>query len=438
MSNFITFGCWNRGNCIPGRELSNPLSRVIAKMDSYIPTLKMGPSFLCIAGDNYYPHIAGKGADKKKYLSIPDLRSGFECLSKFQKRHHDIPIDIIAGNHDTENTNNMSVAQIPGSPPLIEPCIITKAEIEYTSDPMNFTMFNYRVMGNTLIIMIDSNIYCEKITTAELMCYALLVEHTLSKLQLPQLHDGTRTPITNVSQLKAIQLAWLENMYDVIRRDKTEFKNVMIVAHHPLALYKIKEDKSRYEIVKPDYLGFCYSIYHYLKTLYGAVHLFYSCADLHTYQSGIVTINFGGAPITINQEIAGTGGTELEGKNADFECAAKYEHDDERKRTSASLVKYRMTKIDHNHGFLHWSHNKTGMLSAMFVPVDGSSESESESESGSRSRSTSGRASASASGRASAREGGTKRRMQRASKRRRQRTFKRGRRMRRSRSRSRH
>jgi hypothetical protein len=271
--------------------------------------------------------------------------------------------------------------------------------------------------------MIDSNIYCEKITTAELMCYALLVEHTLSKLHLPQLHDGTL--ITNVSQLKAIQLAWLENMYHVIRRDKTEFKNVMIVAHHPLALYKIKEDKSRYEIVKPDYLGFCYSIYHYLKTLYGAVHLFYSCADLHTYQSGIVTINFGGAPITINQEIAGTGGTELEGKNADFECAAKYEHDDERKRTSASLVKYRMTKIDHNHGFLHWSHNKTGMLSAMFVPVDGSSES----ESGSASRSRS------ASGRASAREGGTKRRRQRTSRRGRQRTSKRGRSKRQRRSR---
>ena len=430
MSNFITFGCWNRGNCNPGRELSNPLSRVIAKMDSYIPTLKMGPSFVCIAGDNYYPHIAGKGADKKKYLSIPDLRSGFECLSKFQKRHRDIPIDIIAGNHDTEGTKKMIVTQIPGLPPVTEPCIITKAEIEYTSDPMNFTMFNYRVMRNTLVIMIDSNIYCEKITAAELECYALLVEHTLSKLNLPQLHDGTS--ITSVSQLKAIQLAWLENMYDVIRDDKTEFKNVMIVAHHPLALYKIKEEKSRYEIVKADYLGFCYSIYHYLKTLYGAVHLFYSCADLHTYQSGIVTINFGGAPITINQEIAGTGGTELEEKNADFECAAKYEHDDERKRTSASLVKYRMTKIDHNHGFLHWSHNKTGMLSAMFVPVDSESGSASASESGS------GSGSASRSASRSAREGGTKRRRQRTSKRRRQRTFKRGRSKRQRRSRSRH
>ncbi len=35
MSNFITFGCWNKGNCKPGPGLSNPLSRVIAKMDSY-------------------------------------------------------------------------------------------------------------------------------------------------------------------------------------------------------------------------------------------------------------------------------------------------------------------------------------------------------------------------------------------------------------------
>jgi hypothetical protein len=421
MSNFITFGCWNKWYCNPGPELSNPLSIVIAKMDDFITKLKDPPAFVCIAGDNYYPDIRteppleGEEKGKKtKTLSVPELQSGFECLSEFQKRHRSIPIDIIAGNHDIEGTKKMTV--IPASVPVTEPCIITKSEIESTMHrrKMNFTMFNYRVINNTLVIMLDSNIYCESLGSDELQCYALLVEHTLSKLQLPQLHDGT--PITNVSQLKAIQLAWLENMYDVIRRDKTEFKNVMIVAHHPLALYKIKEDKSRYEIVKPDYLGFCYSIYHYLKTLYGAVHLFYSCADLHTYQSGIVTINFGGAPITINQEIAGTGGTELEGKNADFECAAKYEHDDERKRTSASLVKYRMTKIDHNHGFLHWSHNKTGMLSAMFVPVDGSSE----------------------SGSASGSSGGTKRRRQRASKRRRQRTFKRGRRMRRSRSRSRH
>lgn len=370
MSNFITFGCWNKWYCNPGPKLSNPLSNVIAKMDSYIHTLgsKNKPSFICVAGDNYYPEIVGKGKDKKKHLSFPDLKSGFECLKQFHVTHRDIPIDIIAGNHDTEKTSHMVI--IPPddtSPGQRDPCLITKAEIESTRDTptMNFTMFNYRVMGDTLVIMVDSNIYVETIDASELKCYAELVDHTLSILNLRKLHHHG-SPITNVNQLKAIQLAWLETVYEAIVGH--EFKNVMIVAHHPLASYKIKDEDFRYDKVDPDYAGFCYSIYHYLKNFNGAVHFFYSCADLHTYQSGIVTINFGADPITINQEIAGTGGTALEKEHADFDSAGK--HESKRKTTRGLVLEYQMTNAHHSHGFLHWS-DKSGKLSARFIPVEG-------------------------------------------------------------------
>jgi len=423
MSNFITFGCWNKGNCNPGPHLSNPLSRVIAKMNGYIHALKKGPSFVCIAGDNYYPDIHtekvevdGKEKDKKiKTLSIPNLQSGFECLKQFHKRHRHIPIDIIAGNHDTEKTSDMVIHDDRPSSGQRDSCLITKTEIQATrgNRTMNFTMFNYRVMENTLVVMVDSNIYCEKLDdAAELNCYALLVDHTRSKL------DGLRSPysrstptiIDSVDQLKTFQEDWLRIMYASISGLK--FANVVIVAHHPIALYKIKNKKCRYEIVPQDYMDFCYGIYTHLRDNNNSRHFFYSCADLHTYQSGTVTIKRASGPITISQEIAGTGGTELEPEyaNADFVCPPQHE---------SGLVDYHMTKIDHNHGFLHWSiHSGSGNLSATFIPIDSD---------------LSGRASE--SGRASAREGGTKRRRQHASKRRRQRTSKRGRSKRQRRSR---
>ena len=431
MSNFITFGCWNKGNCNPGPRVSNPLSRVIAKMDSYIHTLgNAPPSFICVAGDNYYPDIRidkvevdGEEKEKKiKTLSITNLKSGFDCLKQFHESHRHIPIDIIAGNHDIENTNKMTVTQIPGSTPVTEPCIITKAEIESTMHyrMMKFTMFNYRVIKNTLIIMIDSNIYQEDLDAAKLNCYELLVNHTLSTLKLEKLHDGS-PPITDVNQLKAIQSSWLSTVYASISRIK--FANVVIVAHHPFALYKVKNKTCRYDIVKPDYLVFCHSIYKHLRDNNNSRHFFYSCADLHTYQSGIVTINIGGDPITISQEIAGTGGTDLETEIAEIECPSQ----DSRNKPGSTLS-YSMTLIQHSHGFLHWSIEKSGRLAARFIPIDSYS-SKYKGKRKIRRRISSGRSSSgksssgrSSSGRRSSR-GGTKRRS------------KRGRRMRRSRSR---
>jgi hypothetical protein len=420
MSSFITFGCWNKWYCNPGTTVSNPLSVVIATMDEFITTLNAPPAFICIAGDNYYPDIRTdspiEGEEKKrkktKTLSVPDLQSGFECLSEFQKRHRSIPIDIIAGNHDIEGTKKMIVTQIPGAP-VTEPCIITKAEIESTIHHrnLNFTMFNYRIINNTLVIMLDSNIYCETLDAAELECYALLVDHTLFTLKLEKLHGP---PITHVEQLKALQQSWLDTVYVAISGHTIQ--NVVIAAHHPIAMYKIKNG-CKFHTTSDEYLELCYSIYSKLQRMKSSssiLRFFYSCADLHTYQSGIVTLSSGGIPINIHQEIAGTGGTALEAYVASIadvnsgNCVQKH--------ASTVLVGYEMTNTVHSNGFLHWKiHRKSGNLTAQFIATH-------EPES-SKSKHKSSRTSS----------GGTKRRSQRESKR----HSKYRRRMRRSRSRSR-
>ena len=380
MSNFITFGCWNKWYCDPRPgQLTNPLSNVIARMDAFIGTLQTPPAFVCIAGDNYYPDIRteppveGQEKGKKiKTLSIPDLESGFECLSEFQKRHRGIPIDIIAGNHDIEDTKKMTI--IPASPdteasPDAEAspddgCIITNTEIKATMHhrTMNFTMFNYRIIHTTLVIMLDSNIYCETLDDNELQCYTLLVNHTISTLNLKKLHY--ESPIANVGQLKTLQQSWLDIMYDAIRGHTIQ--NVVIVAHHPIAMYKIKNG-CKFQTTYDEYLKFCYSVYSNIQKMKrNTLQFFYSCADLHTYQAGVVTLLSGDIPITIRQEIAGTGGTALEESVAsisDVEQCAK-------KHASAVLVGYDMTNVVHSYGFLHWRINsKSGNLTARFIPT---------------------------------------------------------------------
>ena len=408
MSNFITFGCWNKWYCDPRPgQLTNPLSNVIAKMDEFIGTLKTRPAFVCVAGDNYYPDIRteppveGQEKGKKiKTLSIPDLESGFECLSEFQKRHRGIPIDIIAGNHDIEDTKKMTI--IPASPDT--ECVITKTEIEATVQRpmMNFTMFNYRIIKNTLVIMLDSNIYCESLDQAELQCYTLLVNHTLSTLNLKELHDGS--PIANVGQLKTLQQSWLDIMYEAIRGHTIQ--NVVIAAHHPFAMYKIKNG-CKFQTTSDEYLEFCHSVYSNLQKMKSnTLRFFYSCADLHTYQAGVVTLLSGDIPITIRQEIAGTGGTALEESVAsmsDVEQCAK-------KHASTVLVDYVMTNALHSYGFLHWKINsKSGNLTARFIPTHEDEKSRISRRSRSRSNHSRSRGSNHSSNHS--RRGGTKRRI---------------------------
>jgi len=418
---FITYGCWNKGKCVVGAD-TNGVSAVITTMDAYVSHMKVKPAFIAIAGDNYYPKIeeATATTSKKKYFNADELKSGFACLRAFQRKHS-IPIDLIGGNHDTETTSEFTISKLEssfGTRGTIgtsrrrssgsmtssrsrtyrdTKCLITNTEIDMASSSMmSFTMFNCRFIGErkqTLVLMLDSNIYIEDMAKIKL-CYLPLLTNTIrhlkkstmypKQLEVSAFSDTIRDAILtleaaissdNIAQviatLRSVQNAWINHILS--RIDIDTIKNVVIVAHHPIAYHKIKKGKTLFEIGndkdgKAEYLKLCMRIY----THFSSGKYFYSCADLHTYQAGTVILHTdaGAAAdtktsISINQQIAGSGGTTLE-----TEYASK-EHRRSEIVVDGISVSYTMTDAIHTHGFLHWTLPDAGsdVLSVIFIPA---------------------------------------------------------------------
>jgi len=416
--NFITYGCWNKGACSIGNA-SNGVSAVITEMDVRVSQMEIKPSFVAVAGDNYYPKIdeATATTPKKKYFNESELKSGFACLRDFQRKHN-VPIDIIGGNHDTENTLDFEIITSSGSRSRSRRqnasaaaataaaatykkngCLITRTEINMAKSAiMTFTMFNCRLFGtgnHTLILMLDSNIYIENMTKLK-DCYLPLLRNTVRHLRNSRMYpaelnvsafaaiiqdavaeveratavDGATTVI--VETLRSVQLAWVNHILEAATRIGS-VKNVVIIAHHPLAYYKIKKGKLDFQTGTnkddAEYLKLCHRIYgHFASAQY-----FYSCADLHTYQAGTVVLGSSSAypagPIIINQQIAGTGGTTLEKEYATVDSVRGVEQ-----QTTSTVVvggitiTYNMSVAIHSHGYLHWTETPES-LSVEFIPV---------------------------------------------------------------------
>lgn len=429
--NFITYGCWNKGACTIGSS-ANGVSAVITEMDRHVARLAVKPKFVAIAGDNYYPKIdeATKTTPKKKYFNENELKSGFACLRDFQRKHA-VPIDVIGGNHDTENTLDFEItkdassrrrnassrrrsasnrrrsasaaASIVSSGTYTynkNECLITRTEINMAKSAlMAFTMFNCRLFGagnHTLVLMLDSNIYIEDMAKLK-DCYLPLLRNTVrhlinsrmypSELNVPAfaatIQDAVAdferataadtTTATVVETLRSVQLAWVNHILDAATRIGT-VKNVVIVAHHPLAYHKIKKSKTLFQTgVDNDggaeYLKLCQRIYgHFIS---GQGQFFYSCADLHTYQRGTVTLSSADEsshPIRINQQIAGTGGTTLETEYATIGSVSTPTTTMVGGSDGVSIT-YDMDEAIHSHGFLHWTESPELSLSVEFIPA---------------------------------------------------------------------
>ena len=411
--NFITYGCWNKGACKVGSS-SNGVSAVITEMDRYVARLDVKPAFVAIAGDNYYPKIdeATKTTPKKKYFNEDELKSGFACLRDFQRKHA-VPIDVIGGNHDTENTldfeitksassrrRSASVGASSGSSGTYtykkNECLITRTEIKMAKSAiMAFTMFNCRLFGagnHTLVLMLDSNIYIEDMAKLK-NCYLPLLHNTVRHLRNSRMYpaelnvsafaatiqdavaefERATTVATVVETLRSVQLAWVNHILDAATRIGT-VKNVVIVAHHPLAYHKIKKGKTLFQTGADndggaEYLKLCQRIYGHFISGQGQGQFFYSCADLHTYQAGAVILAASSAypEIHINQQIAGTGGTTLE-----TEYATTWSVPEGMTMTVGGVVSitYRMDAAIHSHGFLHWTESSPdSTLSVEFIPA---------------------------------------------------------------------
>ena len=69
LKNFIHFGCWNNGGCQP--DTTNDLWRVMKRLKEFVPK----PSFIVVAGDNYYPTKTVVDKKKQKRLYTDKFRN---------------------------------------------------------------------------------------------------------------------------------------------------------------------------------------------------------------------------------------------------------------------------------------------------------------------------------------------------------------------------
>ena len=351
-ASFITFGCWNKGFCNSSNVQnvkSNDFSRVVNTLNQYVDAVPLKPAFMCVLGDNYYPEILVDAAGKKKKIySYRELESGFKCLKKLLRT--DVPVDILIGNHDTEGTSKMEEPESKTEEPRHDTsCKITESQLKLvqslktSTNPIQLVLYNFRTIGNTIIIMVDSNPYIEGNLNCE--CYMPILMGTKRiKSEMDKV---------DVPYLIQLQLEWLSRVYEhfqEIKAQQQHFDNVVIMAHHPICCFKMKNGKDRFDTCPSDeYLKFCHSIYLTLRDITGASHFYYNSADLHTYQAGTITLTPETSldSIQIRQYIVGTGGTTLEPEVSTFES--------EFKQVDGIRVDYTVTDAVHDNGFLVWT-----------------------------------------------------------------------------------
>lgn len=270
---FIHFGCWNNGLCSASE--TNGLSLMTKKLNEYILINEI--DFITVAGDNYYPKKNSMG----KKFNQENFISGFNCLPKDIKKY------LIFGNHDIDDI-------IVNDSGEIIKCKLLDEQIKIAEENKTIEIFDevlYKVIENTLIIMLDTNLYEEdKEKSIRDTCYSRLFSALINK-----------------SELKIKDLVSYQNcfMIDLIKEYNT-MKNIIFIGHHPL--YSIKNKIKNNVEKKDDYKSenFINFLKQIEKILLGK-KIYYLCADTHMYQEGIVNIT---PEITIKQYIVGTGGAE--------------------------------------------------------------------------------------------------------------------------------
>lgn len=284
---FIQFGCWNQGKCDIGAG-TNPVSRVMRKLREVINE-EPKPEFICVAGDNYYPE---KILKKQKLIKPDNLISGFNCLPS------NIEIDMIMGNHDlaTNYDNDHKTHYIGDATEPINSCFILEQEkIKTSGNNIKLVLHKSRLINRTLILMIDTTMYDDSDVNEALSCYSTLL--------------NTRPNIPTVEELRATQL---EFVLRAIRENIGNFKNVVIIGHHPIVGMKLKEGQTN-KIFQPLPMFIDLLRQIYLTLSDSSMKYYYLCADTHLYQQGSVKIVVVPEQImNIEQYIVGTGGTELD------------------------------------------------------------------------------------------------------------------------------
>jgi hypothetical protein len=281
MTKFINFGCWNKYGCVESSAFRK-IKTEASKLNDI--------DFIIVNGDNYYQ-------DKKngiKTVNSSDLLNGLNCLNQIT----DNEIYMLLGNHDLEITDNK--CETLSFEKAFADGVNSQAKRNKFQLPDNLTMF--KEIDNTLIIMINSNIYADENPSC------------LNVIQ----NDNLIIDKSIEEQLEFLKQRQYKIIKDYLSNNK--YKNIIVCAHHPLIGFKnqiVKNELSNGKMktkVKGGldiYNVALYELFLDLLSLH-AENFYYLCADIHNYQQGIVTIHNLDKTINIKQYIVGTGGTDLD------------------------------------------------------------------------------------------------------------------------------
>lgn len=323
----IQFGCWNNKNTENGKTVGG-LQIVMEAIKKY--ARKKNPEFLIVSGDNYYPQKekSADGTTLGEMVYPAKLREGFDLLPS------DLKIYMMLGNHDLETNlkkKSLKIVDPPNETRDENNCEILQMEKANIIGKRNieFSFFNSKMLKHgTLVLMIDTSIY-EDDSKSYLRCYKDFFKND-TEIDRP----------INIASLRQHQREKIKN---VLENYKGNIKNIILVGHHPIMYLKYKEDKDekkdkpgksekedkskteKSEKEKPEksekktkekgiIIRDDINIKSLLEEIYiPGVTYHYLCSDLHLYQKGLLTLNFGeGKIMEIQQYIVGTGGTKLD------------------------------------------------------------------------------------------------------------------------------
>ena len=181
-----------------------------------------------------------------------------------------------------------------GSP--IRECAIMKEELKFNSRNTRIAMNHKIVSEHTLILMIDTTIYCssEEFEKDFATCYAELKS-------MPE--DGLQAALQE-----------RQRAYVIGAINSFQGQNLILIGHNPIIYEKRKKGDALFQLDSG--VEFTDMLFDIIQTPhFDDLNIYYLCADYHQYEEGIVTIQKGGQSIEINQYIAGMGGTKLDEYN---------------------------------------------------------------------------------------------------------------------------
>ena len=370
---FAFFGCWNevhypsedpKENDAPCFQIQeNEPKHKCDEFSAVLQEIERQPDidFLVVAGDNYYPQkIKDDNGNKNKIFSQHDFNKGFNALKSVDK-----PTYLLIGNHDVDNIapkektkkDKSQKKSKKGGNLEGKDCRVIDAEIEFAKNKdSKIKIFDYKTEliveemqeTNTLCIMVDTNF------EEPLDCYSSLLKEEDKHLNREQINAEQKTMIKKI----------IDNYKN---KNQNPIQNVCFFGHHPLLCLKEKKGKV---ILEDDNMEWNHFLFHVIvdeeNGLQDIPHKYYFCADLHHYQTGVVTITNGDKTIIINQYIAGTGGAHMDPKITKDKII---EEEHLRKISIRDITSsYVMNQSIEKNGFLIIDYT-TPKLSVVFHPV---------------------------------------------------------------------